>query len=344
MEVTTVTTVAGRHLPWNQGIHGADPWWTGPSWKRDKCVSVFIYHTYISYNIYIYIYPANPCNMLLWFVMYVVIPCNSRIIQSSHQQVWHMCVCNKVFVWELGAFFKWKLNTGETSWWVHLDAGCCALTITWHQGANICRVGKEMPRMSANSTTNALGHGTGSATTGMRLRDNLSHVIESANLTLLSGHSLNIAKNWRLLIYSSSNRNALSIFSDNLVSLMPAARKSFKACGAACRRSDGCSRNTSARSLGVLGNSTSGPLWNTVAKYVSAKMVSGKIFSALIPSYVDTTSSNGAVLYAPIRAVSATRLGFKPKPGNKSIKYFAARCWVLPKPQQARMADVKWYI
>ena len=53
---------------------------------------------------------------------------------------------------------------------------------------------KRKPRMSANSTTNALGHDAGSATTGMRLHDNLSHVIESANLTLLSGHSLNICQ------------------------------------------------------------------------------------------------------------------------------------------------------
>ena len=111
-----------RHLyPMKSG----DPWrviggWTGPSWKRDKCVSV-------SYIIYIYI----PCKSLQYVVMYVVIPCNSRIIQSSHQQVWHMCVCViKCLFGSSVPFLSGNSTRGKRHVWVHLDAGCCALTIT----------------------------------------------------------------------------------------------------------------------------------------------------------------------------------------------------------------------
>ena len=142
------------------------------------------------------------------------------------------------------------------------------------------------------------------------LLDILSPVIASATLTLLSGHSLNIAKNWRLLIYSSSNLMPCP-YSGNRVRLTPASPKSFKASRVACRRSNGCSRNTSTRSL-VLGNSISAPFWNAVAQYVTAKMV-GKIFSALIPSHVDTTSSTGVVADAATRGASATRYCFNPK-------------------------------
>ena len=69
----------------------------------------------------------------------------------------------------------------------------------------------------------------------------------------------------------------------------------------------------------------------------------GKILHALISSYIESTSSKGAVEYAPIRAVNATRFGFKPRFGRSSKKYFAARCWFLPKPQHARMAEDTWY-
>ena len=102
----------------------------------------------------------------------------------------------------------------------------------------------------------------------------------------------------------------------------------------------------SARRTWVLGQSTSAPFWKKAVKKVSANMVSGNFFQCFHVVIIDRMSSNGAVVYAPVRAraVNATMFGFRARVETRSKKYLAARCCFLLKPQQARTAEDTWYI
>lgn len=94
---------------------------------------------------------------------------------------------------------------------------------------------------------------------------------------------------------------------------------------------------------GLLGQMSLVFFCNNVVKNVSAKTLSALTFILFISLQMESTSSTGAVKFAPAKEVKVTMFGFRPSSGESWKKYFAAWCCLLPKPQQARIADVRWY-